>query len=72
MIYDRVSKPVYGTAPCAPGRPARIDDEYVRNGVAGIFMEVEPLAVKGMWRSLNIAPGKKLPGNLGLWMLGLS
>jgi len=31
---------------CAPGRPARIDDEYVRNGVAEIFMEVEPLAGK--------------------------
>jgi len=29
---------------CAPGRTARIDDEYVRNGVAEIFMEVEPLA----------------------------
>ena len=32
--------------PCAPGRPARIDDEYVRNGVAEIFMDVEPLAGK--------------------------
>ena len=32
--------------PCAPGRPARIDDEYVRNGVAEVFMEVEPLAGK--------------------------
>jgi hypothetical protein len=30
--------------PCKPGMPARIDDEYVRNGVAQIFMEVEPLA----------------------------
>lgn len=30
--------------PCSPGRPRRIDDEYVRNGVAEIFMEVEPLA----------------------------
>ena len=32
--------------PCIPGRPARIDDEYIRNGVAEIFMEVEPLAGK--------------------------
>ena len=32
--------------PCAPGRPARIDDEYIRNGVVEIFMEVEPLAGK--------------------------
>lgn len=29
---------------CKPGQPERIDDEYVRNGVAQIFMEVEPLA----------------------------
>lgn len=29
---------------CAPGRPARLDHEYVRNGVAEIFLEVEPLA----------------------------
>jgi hypothetical protein len=28
---------------CAPGRPARVDHEYVRNGVAEIFLEVEPL-----------------------------
>ncbi len=32
--------------PCAPGRVARMDDEYVRNGVAEIFMEVEPLSGK--------------------------
>ena len=31
---------------CRPGQPARIDDEYVRNGVVQIFMEVEPLAGK--------------------------
>lgn len=32
--------------PCAPGRPERVDHEYVRNGVAEIFLEVEPLAGK--------------------------
>jgi len=32
--------------PCAPGHPKRIDDEYVRNGVAEIFMEVEALGGK--------------------------
>ena len=32
--------------PCKPGQSERIDDEYVRNGVAEIFMEVEPLAGK--------------------------
>src|SRR5438552_18312405 len=30
--------------PTAPGRPARIDYEYVRNGTANIFLWVEPLA----------------------------
>jgi len=30
--------------PCAPGHPVLMDDEYVRKGVAQIFMEVEPLA----------------------------
>jgi hypothetical protein len=30
--------------PCEPGKPERVDDEYVRNGVAEIFLEVEPLA----------------------------
>jgi hypothetical protein len=37
---------VHEPIPCAPGKPVRIDDEYVRNGVAEIFMEVEPLAGK--------------------------
>ena len=32
--------------PCQPGQPRREDDEYIRNGVAEIFMEVEPLAGK--------------------------
>jgi hypothetical protein len=35
---------VYEPIPCKPGHPKRMDDEYVRNGVAEIFMEVEPLA----------------------------
>lgn len=35
---------VYEPIPCVPGYPKRLDDEYVRNGVAEIFMEVEPLA----------------------------
>lgn len=29
--------------PCAPGRPKRVDHEYVRKGVADIFIAVEPL-----------------------------
>ncbi len=42
QLIGEVSKPI----PCKPGYPARIDDEYVRNGVVQIFMEVEPLAGK--------------------------
>ena len=34
---------VYVPIPVAPGHPELHDDEYVRNGVADIFMEVEPL-----------------------------
>jgi len=32
--------------PAAPGHPELMDDEYVRNGVASIFIEVEPLGGK--------------------------
>jgi len=32
--------------PVAPGHPTLMDDEYVRNGVAEIFLEVEPLGGK--------------------------
>lgn len=34
---------VHDPIPAAPGHPKLIDDEYVRNGVASIFVEVEPL-----------------------------
>jgi hypothetical protein len=35
---------VHAPIPATPGRPALVDHEYVRNGVAQIFLEVEPLA----------------------------
>ena len=35
---------VCGPIPCEPGKPERVDAEYVRNGVAQVFLEVEPLA----------------------------
>jgi hypothetical protein len=37
---------VHEAIPCGPGRPARVDHEYVRNGIAEIFLEVEPLTGK--------------------------
>lgn len=39
QLIGEVSTPI----PAAPGHPQLVDDEYVRNGVASIFMEVEPL-----------------------------
>lgn len=50
VCMDESSKQLIGEVhepiPCKPGQPMRMDDEYVRNGVAEIFMEVEPLAGK--------------------------
>lgn len=37
---------VHEAIACAPGRPARVDHEYVRNGVVEVFLEVEPLTGK--------------------------
>jgi len=42
QLISDVAKPI----PAAPGHPTLIDHEYVRNGVAEIFLEVEPLAGK--------------------------
>jgi hypothetical protein len=50
VCMDESSKQLIGEVhepiPCKPGQSKRVDDEYVRNGVAEIFMEVEPLAGK--------------------------
>jgi transposase len=37
--------------PAAPGRPARYDYEYVRNGTANVFMTFEPLVG---WRAAQV------------------
>jgi hypothetical protein len=39
QLIGEVNDPILA----APGRPARVDHEYVRNGVAQVFLEVEPL-----------------------------
>ena len=48
VCMDESSKQLIGEVrmpiPVAPGHPALQDDEYVRNGVAEIFIEIEPLA----------------------------
>jgi DDE superfamily endonuclease len=40
QLIGEVREPISGK----PGKVEKIDDEYVRNGVTEIFMEVEPLA----------------------------
>jgi hypothetical protein len=42
QLIGEVHEPI----PAAPGHPELMDDEYVRNGVASIFLEVEPLGGK--------------------------
>lgn len=42
QLIGEVHEPI----PAAPGHPVLIDDEYVRKGVASIFIEVEPLRGK--------------------------
>jgi DDE superfamily endonuclease len=42
QLIGEVQQPI----PAAPGHPVLVDDEYVRNGVANIFIEVEPLGGK--------------------------
>lgn len=39
QLIGEVQEPI----PAAPGHPVLVDHEYVRNGVASIFLEVEPL-----------------------------
>jgi hypothetical protein len=55
VCMDESSKQLIGEVhapiPAAPGHPVLMDDEYVRNGVAEIFLAVEPLAG---WRKVEI------------------
>ena len=50
VCLDETSKQLIGKSvvpvPALPGQVARYDYEYVRNGVANIFMVFEPLAGK--------------------------
>lgn len=42
QLIGEVQEPI----PAGPGRVARVDHEYVRNGVVQLFLEVEPLTGK--------------------------
>ena len=64
VCMDESSKQLIGNIatpiPAAPGHPRLMDDEYVRNGVVNIFMEVEPLA----GRRLSLRNFRRGNGNL--------
>ena len=47
QLVSEVSRPL----PAAPGEPARVDYEYVREGVCNVWMFVEPL---GGWRDVAV------------------
>ena len=55
VCMDEVSKQLVGETrtpiPAAPGVPGRYDYEYVRNGVANLFVFFEPLAG---WREVKV------------------
>lgn len=50
VCLDETSKELHdtprGTLPLAPGKAHRVDTDYKRNGVANLFMQVEPLTGK--------------------------
>jgi hypothetical protein len=55
VCLDEASKQLVGESrtplPAAPGQPARVDYEYVRNGTANLFLVTEPL---GGWRHVEV------------------
>ena len=55
VCLDEASRQLIGETilpiPAAPGRPARVDYEYVRNGTANLFMVSEPLLG---WRAVKL------------------
>jgi hypothetical protein len=55
VCMDELSKQLVGETrtpiPAAPGRPERYDYEYVRHGVANLFLFFEPLAG---WRAVKV------------------
>lgn len=57
VCMDEVSKQLIGetreSLPVEPGKPKRIDYEYVRKGTANIFMSVEPLGGKRYTKTTN-------------------
>ena len=63
QLIGEVQDPI----PARPGRVARIDHEYVRNGVAQIFLEVEPL----MGRRHVAASDHRTAKDWAYWIKGM-
>lgn len=63
QLIGEVNDPI----PAAPGRPARVDHEYVRNGVAQVFLEVEPL---GGRRHVSVTDHRAAT-DWALWIKGM-
>ncbi len=57
------TKEVRTALPTAPGRPARFDCEYERNGTANLFMVHAPLAGQGMSKSPTAGRRKISPSS---------
>ncbi len=60
------TKEVRTALPTAPGRPARFDCEYERNGTANLFMVHAPLAGQGMSKSPTAGRRKISPSSSGI------
>jgi hypothetical protein len=62
VCFDEASKELHGQVadpvPVAPGKPAKEDYEYVRNGTANLFAFVEPLAGK---RRVSVTDRRTIP-----------
>jgi hypothetical protein len=54
QLIGEVASPI----PMAPGHPELIDHEYVRNGVADIFLKLNRWPEKGIQKSLNVETAK--------------
>lgn len=57
QLISEVSRPI----PAAPGRPARVDYGYVREGCCTVWMFVEPL---GGWRDVPVTARKTAAGKV--------
>ena len=60
LCMDETNKQLIGEVrnkiPAQPGKPERWEHEYVRNGVAQVFLEVEPLTGRRTAHAQGLGP----------------